>query len=159
MQASSSAVLVVGGEEVGANELDHAGAMLELERLVELAHAPFEHGRDGVGACGIVQRERLAQVLPDQLALLVAGQLEDAAPDGEDAGVAVAREHAGARPGIEVVEQLEHEAEAAARATDGLMGQAVAPVGVHRAQAAVGADEVRHRRSKTRAAARARPPI
>ena len=46
----------------------------------------------------------------------------------------------GVRAGVEVVEQLEDEAEAAARAADGLVREAVAPVGVHRAQAAIGAD-------------------
>ncbi len=80
-----------------------------------------------------MQRERLAQVLADQLALLEAGQLEDALADGQDARVAIAREHARVRAGVEVVEQLEDEAEAASRAADGLMCEAVAAVRVHRA--------------------------
>ena len=81
------AVLVVGGKEVGAHELDDAGAALQLERLVELADAPFEHRADGVLAAGAAQRERLAQILADQLALLEAGQLEDPLADGQDAAL------------------------------------------------------------------------
>src|SRR6185295_10400108 len=46
---------------------------------------------------------------------------------------------------VEVVEQLEDEAEAAARAADGLVSKAVASVGVHGAQAAIGANVIRHR--------------
>ena len=110
---------------------------------------------DGIVAVGAVQRERLAQVLAEQLALLEAGQLEDALADGQDARVAIAGQHARVRAGVEVVEQLEDEAEAAARAADGLMREAVTAVGVHRAQAAIGADEVRHRLE----ALRARQPV
>ena len=115
-------------------ELDHARAMPQLDRLVELADAPFEHRVDGVVAAGAVERERLAQILADQLAFLEAGQLEHALADGDDARLAVAGEHARVGAGIEVVEQLEHEAEAAAGAAHGLVGEAVAAVGVHRAE-------------------------
>src|SRR5258708_5720699 len=44
------AVVVVGREEIGAHELRHARAMAQLDRLVELADAPFEHRLDGVRA-------------------------------------------------------------------------------------------------------------
>jgi hypothetical protein len=62
---------------------------------------------------------RLAHHLP----LGVAGELEDAVAAGEDAGVAVAGDHAGPGRREVVLERLEQVAEAALGAAHGLMRQ------------------------------------
>ena len=85
----------------------------------------------GSSPLGLWSASASRRSLPISFALLEAGQLEHALADGEDAHVAVAGEHARVGSGIVVVEQLEEEAEAAAGAAGGLVGEAVAAVGVH----------------------------
>ena len=61
------------------------------------------------------------EVGAEQVALVPAGQLEDAAPDGEDARPLVADDEARAGRRVVVVHQLEEEAEAAVVARDGVV--------------------------------------
>ena len=116
-------------------------ARAELEPLAEAAHAPLanelETGRVG-------ERQRGCEVASDQVGLAKAGELEDAAPDGEHPGLAVADDEAGGGGGVVVLEQLEEKAEAAAAALGRIPREAVVAVDVDRALAAVGADEDRH---------------
>ena len=141
-----AAVLVVGGEEVGGDRLDLAGARAELELLAEPPHAPFERERDRAAAVReAVEPERLDDVLAHQLALAVAGQLEDAAARGEDPPARGRTRRGRRRRRVVVVEQLEEEAEAAPLARDRLARETLPAVVVDRAVLAVRADEVRHR--------------
>ena len=78
------AVLVVGGKEVGRDLLGHAGARTQHELLVEAAHSPLERQR-GRGAPRRSPRERLRHVVAEQVALLVARELEDALAGRDDA--------------------------------------------------------------------------
>ena len=90
------------------------------------------------------ERERLDDLAADEVGVAVPGQLEDAAPGGEDARVAVADDEAGLGRRVVVLEQLVEEPERAAPALDGLRREPVVPVEVDRALLAVGADEERH---------------
>ena len=47
-----AAVVVVGREQVGLRLRGQVALGVDLDRLVELADAPLEHGRDGVVAVG-----------------------------------------------------------------------------------------------------------
>src|SRR4029450_2758400 len=123
------AVLVVRGEEVGRHRLRDPRAGPELVRLVELAADPLAGAPGRVPAAGgSLQPERVHDVPADQLRLLVARQLEDAAARGEHPRVAIADDEAGARRGVVVVEELEQEPEAAPLAGRRLVEQALAAV-------------------------------
>src|SRR5207247_2860749 len=106
--------------------------------------------------------ERLDDVAAHQLLLTKAGELEHVTAAGEHARVPVADDEPGPGRRVVVLEQLEEEAEAAALARDGLVGQPLAPVVVDRTSLAVRTDEVRHAAmvatSHTPAAARVRGP-
>ena len=80
----------------------------------------------------------------DQVALLVAGELEEPRPIARTRASWSQTTKPGRRRRVVVVHQLEQEAEAAAVARDGLVEQALAAVVVDRAALAVRADEVRH---------------
>src|SRR5262245_32072851 len=145
-----AAVLVVGREDVGRHLLDLPGARAKQELLTEAPDAPLERERDRALALLVaVEPECLHDVLPHQLALAVAGQLEDAAAGGDEAAGVVARDEARVRRRVVVVEQLEQEPEAAALARDCLAQQTLPPVVVERAVLAVRADEIRHDGQRT----------
>src|SRR6266853_6168954 len=75
-----AAVVVVGGKEVGSHLLPAARARLQLERLVQAADAPFERElRRVLRLLEAAEAEALDDVDADQVALVPAGQLEDAA--------------------------------------------------------------------------------
>src|SRR3954467_8578429 len=140
-----AAVLVVGGEEVDADRLHPPRPVPDLERLVELAHAPLEHDVHRVRALAeAAQAERLDHRLSQQVALGVAGQLEDAVAGGEDPTSPVAGDHACSRRRKEVLQQLEHEPKAAALAAHRLVAQRREAVAVDGTASAVRADEVAH---------------
>src|SRR5207342_3342886 len=110
---------------------------------------------DGVlDALAAVQAERVDEIAPDQLGLLVAGQLEDALAGGEHASIAIAHDEARAWGGVVVVHELEQEPEPAALTRGGLVEQTLAAVVVDRPALAVRADEVRHAAVRTRREAR-----
>ena len=97
-------------------------ARAQLELLVEAPHAPFERELRGVLLLlEAGEPEARDQVGAEQVALVPAGQLEDAAPDREDARALVGDDEARAGRGVVVVDQLEEEAEAAVAAGDGLV--------------------------------------
>src|SRR5439155_9089266 len=89
------------------------------------------------------EAEACDDAAPEQVALLPAGQLEDAAARGEDPAVTIADDEARARRGVVVVHQLEEEAEAAVAARHGLLREPLSAVDVDRALLAVRTDEVR----------------
>src|SRR5581483_11041528 len=94
------AVGVVRREEIGDYGLDDARLRPQLELLAEPAHAPLEGHRHGVlSVLEPGETEPFDDVVPHQLALAPAGQLEHAAAGREDAPVPVADDEAGVRPG------------------------------------------------------------
>ncbi|MBA3348649.1 MAG: hypothetical protein H0T13_08830 [Actinobacteria bacterium] len=142
-----AAVVVVAGEDVHRHRLRRPRPRAELELLAHAPDAPLERDSDRVGIRREAgETEGLDDVLPHQLGLPVARQLEDTAAGREHAAVAVAGDEPGVRAGVVVVEQLEEEAEAAPLAGDGLLQQALFAVVVERAVLAVRADEERHGR-------------
>ena len=122
-----------------------ARARLQLERLVQPPDAPFERElRRVLLLLEAAEPEPLDDVDADQVALVPAGQLEDAAADREDAPLLVADDEARVRRRVVVVHQLEEEAEAAVVARDGLVVEALFAIDVDRPLLAVRADEKRH---------------
>src|SRR6185437_9890913 len=91
-----------------------------------------------------VQRKTLDDVVPHQLSLAPAGQLEDPAARSEDPPIAVADDEPGVRARVVVVHQLEQKAEAAAPARDRLGRHSLEAVDVDRTVLAVRADVERH---------------
>src|SRR5207248_8576281 len=139
------AVLVVGGEEVGGDPFLLAGTRAKLESLPEAPNAPLDRQLRRVHVCReAAQPEPLDDLRADQLLFRIAGELEDPAATGDDAGVAVADDEAGVRGGVVVVHQLEEEPEPAAVAGDGDVVELLEAVVVDGALLAVGADEERH---------------
>src|SRR5581483_9469213 len=102
----------------------------QLDRVLLLLEPLQSEGADDVGA--------------EHVLLAPAAQLEDAAAEGEDPALLVARDEAGRRRRVVVVHQLEEEPEPAAVAGDRFVVEALEPVGVDGALLAVRADEVRH---------------
>jgi hypothetical protein len=139
-----AAVLVVGGEEVHRHASGRPRPRAQRQRLVELAYAPLACDTGWILAVRRREAETFPQRLSEQFPLAVTGQLQHATPHGNDALVVVADDEPCRRSGVVVLEQLEQEPEAAVRATDRLMGHAVAAVVVDDAFLAVGADEKRH---------------
>ena len=117
------------------------GMGTQRELLAELPHAPFADGRDRLR---VGEVEGLGDVPAHHVRLLVARELEDAVPGREDARVLVADDEARRGRRVVVLEQLEHEPEAAVVARRRLLGEAFAPVVVDAAGLAARADEERH---------------
>src|SRR5207245_582141 len=90
------------------------------------------------------QPEAIDDVRPEQLLLSESGELEDAAPAGEDPSLLVADHEPGVRRRVVVVHQLEEESEATALAGDRDVVELLDAIVVDRALLAVRADEVRH---------------
>src|SRR5205807_8748005 len=140
-----SAVLVVGGEEVGRDVLTLPGARTQLELLAEPSHTPFERDLGRVLLRReTVEPEAIDQVGAQQLLLAVAHELEDASTRREDPSLLVADDEPGVRRRVVVVHQLEQEAEPAALARDGNVVDLLQPVVIDGALLAVRADEVGH---------------
>ena len=114
---------------------------LDLDRLLERAHAPLEHRLDGVVAVGEVQPQHLLDALADHVLLLEARERERVLAAADHAPLAVADEEGGVGRRVVVVEQFEQEREAALRAALALAREADVAVDLARAVAAVGADE------------------
>src|SRR5206468_10947580 len=93
---------------------------------------------------GVGEAEPLDEVAPHQVLFLVARELEDALARGEDAGVLVADDEARGLRRVVVVQQFEHEAEAALVAGRRLLREALAAVVVDSAVLAARADVERH---------------
>ena len=136
---------VVRREEVRGHRLALSAARAELEPLVEPADAPLERepGRVLLRAPP-GEPERVHEVTAEHVALAVAGQLEDAAPDGDHPPRVVGHDEARIRAGVVVLHQLEQETETAAPARHRVLGHSLETVVVDRALLAVRADEVRH---------------
>jgi hypothetical protein len=117
--------------------------MPQLQRLVELPHAPLHHHVDRAGTVAKAgQPQCFHQRLAEDVVFAVAGQLEHALAAGDHARRVVAGEEAGVGGRIEVLQQLEQESEPTAVASHLLVRQPVPAVVVDRARAAVGADPV-----------------
>src|SRR5919107_4675898 len=70
------AVVVVGREQVGRRLGREVALGVDLDRLAELPHPPFEHGRPRVLVVGEPQTEPLAGRPADDALLLEPGELE-----------------------------------------------------------------------------------
>ena len=140
-----AAVGVVGREEVGGDLLLVPGSCAHAQPLAEPAHAPLARQARGVLAVlEAAQAEALHQVVAHQVAVAIAGELEDTAADREDAARRVADDHARRGRRVVVVHELEEEPETAAAALNLLLREALETVRVDRAVLAVRADVERH---------------
>src|SRR6185503_15224929 len=104
-------------------------------------------------------RESLSDTSTEKLWLAIAGQLENALADGDDAPLLVADDEPRSRGRVVVVEELEEEAEAAVGAAHGLVRQILPAVVVDRPPSAVRADEVRHVCERTTSCAESRAQL
>ena len=111
-----TAVVVVGGEEVGSDRLHVTYPRAQHELLPEPPDAPFQSDLRGALALEPGQPERLINIASHQLLLAEAGELEHVPPARDDAGVPVTDDETRARRRVVVLEQLEQEAEPAALA-------------------------------------------
>ena len=112
--------------------------------LPEPPHAPLERDRRRILAVLRPEREALHQLVAEHVLLPVARELEHTPADRDHASIAVADNEARVRPRVVVLEQLEQEAEATARAADRLVGQPLPAILVDHSTLAVRADERGH---------------
>src|SRR5207253_10368805 len=109
-----AAVVVVGREEVG----DRRPVLVQPvgpERAVDAEHpdAPLDALRGGVVALPAGEAEPVHHLVPDEVALAVARDLEGGVPGSQDAALLVADDQRGARARVVVLQQFEEEPEPA----------------------------------------------
>src|SRR3954454_3957182 len=149
-------VVIVGRKQIRRRASGQVVLRVDLHRLGQLAHAPLEHRAHGVVAAGEAQAEHLGDRTADDLLVVKAGQLEGAAPAGDDLALLVAGEERRVRRGVVVVEELEQEAEPALGAPARLTPEPGVALGGGGAVAAVGAEEEGANRCANRVARRSR---
>src|SRR5215216_822394 len=138
-------VLVVRGEEIGLDVLRYARPRGEPEPPVELTDAPFDGDRSRIISRGAVHSEGVHDLLPDEVLLPEARQLEHPVSGGEDPPIRVADDEPRGRCRVVVVEKLEQKSEAAVRTADAAVAEPLDSIVVDGTPAAIRADEVRHR--------------
>src|SRR4051812_4835909 len=139
------AVVVVCGEDVSLRPLRPVSLRMNGDRLVENAHSPLERGADVVVAALELEPEHLLHGAADHVVVAEPGELARAAAGADQAGLLVADEERRVGRRVVVVEQFEHEAEAALRAAAGAIPETGRALARDAAIAAVGADEMGHR--------------
>src|SRR5919197_802445 len=112
-----AAVFIVGGKQVRCRTGGQIALCIYLHGLVEGAHAPFQDRADGIVGVLEAQAEHVADRTADDALVVEPGQLEGAAAAADDTPLGIADEERRVGRRVVVVEQLEQEAEAAARAS------------------------------------------